>query len=427
MKQLLYPFILIGLAACGGSSSDPATASRDDLNGPKNLQSIAVKNGDDVSVTLIWNAFNAEDELRGYDVFGVALGDLSLADLASRVTYPASFSEDQILAASFPRCDDNSTFFEAFGFPATDGEDCEAAEKDEVNSQDASGLSLADEDSPLKAKLDCDGHDSTNVSLPTEGNQLGSLKCVVKNLKDANGEAVALSAGTTYLFFVAAIAGDEYDEMSWISNTVMDTPSTRIFSDAVTVETGATPGESKYVHLALDGLSVSAAAAQSCSDEFCSLTGKTQSAASPGFYFGRDNKSSDNRERVFLSVPATADGLASDGDMSIQFKRPAVSRRYANDENLAGLGSDGFHPGDSAGTVYVTDGTHFAVYGDQIFDFQVQKDGATHYGKIIITDWKINDISDVTSEVTIDIKKAVTFNVTVVIQTQANSRDYWTD
>lgn len=428
--------LLLSLSlACGGSSDDPATADRDELSPPRNLASIAVKDGEDVKVTLVWNSFNAEHELRGYHVFGVEMGDLTLSDLASRVNYPYNVPENNILSGSFPRCGDNSDFFEAFGVPETD-EDCEGAQDDETSTSTDTGsgdgfrLATADEPETLLSKLDCEGLDSTNVSLPTEGQQLGRNKCVVTAIKDKDGNATNLEAGKTYLFFVAAVLGDDFADMSWVSNIVMDTPSTKVFSEEVTIQTGADQTTtSKYVRVAFDSNdTMKQDAAADCTDAVCKLTDKNN-LTSTGFFFGRDNFSGTNRERIFFSVPATGNGtsVAAENEMGIQFKRSAVSLAFDDDgnEEIKALGKDGFHPGDTAGSVYLYDGTHLPVYGDQIFDYQVYKNGATHYGKVIITDWKIDGQSDVTSLESLDITKDVTFTVTVVLQEKPDTTDYF--
>ncbi len=405
----------LALAACGGESSNPDTASRDDLQSPKDLLSVT----GDSKIELRWTGFNAEKELRGYHVFGAAT---TLADLASKVTYPKTYSVSELADAAIPRCEGNSAFFEAFGLPASDAK-CEDDTATESGTEEEFRLTQEEEeegatenaDEPLTSKLSCADADSTNVSLPAEAPSLGRLSCTLTKVKDAAGAEVAIENGTTYVFFVVAVMGDEFNEISWTSNIIEDIPSKTVMDDmelTLKANTGSNNAEYVPVTIASDLAAIETApAAAACGtstarDHFCRLSTEN-SASDTGniIYIGRDNFSASNQQRLFISAPSA-------GKIKLQPRR-----RAARQSDLPGGGTDKVRlPGDMATDSYGAK-SKFQILGDQVFDIEYTVGSQKYYGKIVITDVNYADAADKTSEVTL--------KATIVFQTAAGKRYYF--
>ena len=84
MRNFLYTISLFAFLGCDGSTGNPATEDRSDLNPPKQLISIT----GDASLTLSWQSFNAEDDFQGFMVFGAnkALDDGTEDALYKKIT-----------------------------------------------------------------------------------------------------------------------------------------------------------------------------------------------------------------------------------------------------------------------------------------------------------------------------------------------------
>jgi hypothetical protein len=406
LKLIFASTMTLVMNACGGSTSNPATVSKADLNPPKELMTVT----QDGSVELRWSPFNAEDEFQGFQVFGAAT---SLETLYTLVKYPVKLSSAaDLLNASIPQCEDNSAFFEAFGFEKNE-EDCEDGEAEQEAAKSTTGTSLLEEDPddlPPANRLACVGDDAkytnTNVSVKIEGYALERQSCKVTEVWSvADKKKVAMANGTVYVFFVVAVKGDEFDEMSWSSNLTEDAPSFTAFSGSIELKhSGDTSGisdavtDTQYVRFAVDGAkTIEKPTAAACLEDVCKLTG-TNDQTTAGIYIGRDYGS--RSQRLLISTP-------SSGKIELQ---PVGRATYGGDV--------GRLPGDEATTSYPTSkGAKFEVLGDQTFDLKITNaDASIHYGKLYVT--------DVTYASATSTKSAATANVTIVIQPKTGSTYY---
>lgn len=421
MKKIVCFLALIAIVSCGGTEKDPKTNDRGEFNPPGNLQTIT----QDGKIVLTWVGANAEDDFKGYHVFGI---QSTLSDLltAAPVSFPSS-PDLQTKQESIPRCKDNSAFFEKFGFPATD-EECESSEivEEETDSEDASpalaanlgSYVLAEDDSSdsdeqedltIDFNLACSGSDQTvadgSLSLAaTDGKTLGRVFCDVEKVFSARDDAgtaqmAAVESGKTYVFFVVAVKGSDKNEISWISNVVEDTPAKQIYSDTLSLE------KEKYAKFDLDitdFTAITTPTAQSCTASACKLTTPNSESAETSIYISRDTIST-YPQRLTIST-------SSSGKIKIQPRGAEVWTDPRDDTTQPRK------PGDAAVTTYPDAGTKFPIYGDQVFDLEITKDSSTkYYGKVVIRN--VSYESNAT-----DAKASL--EVTIVVQNKAGTVHY---
>jgi hypothetical protein len=405
-KLTIASALTLVMNACGGSTSNPATVSKTDLNPPKELMTVTLNDG----VELRWSPFNAEDEFQGFQVFGTST---SLDDLYSLVKYPVKLSSAaDLLTASIPQCEDNSAFFEAFGFEKNE-EDCEDGEAEQEAAKSTTGSTLSAEDPddlPPANRLACVGEDAkytnANVSVKIEGYALERQSCKLTEVWSvADKKKVAMANGTVYVFFVVAVKGDEFDEMSWTSNLIEDAPSFTAFTGAIELKHVGDSGgisdavtDTQYVRFAVDGAkAIEKPTAAACLEDVCKLTG-TNDQTTAGIYIGRDYGS--RSQRLLISTPSA-------GKIELQ---PVGRASYGGDV--------GRLPGDESTTKFPSSkGAKFEVLGDQTFDLKItNSDASFHYGKLYVT--------DVTYATATNTKSLATANVTIVIQPKTGSTYY---
>lgn len=427
MKRILgLGLAVFAVVACDeATSKDPATATRDALNPPSALASVTW----DKKIELRWQAMNAEEDFKGFRVFAVAK---PLSGLTAPA-YPAGYSLEKLRSGSVPRCDQNSALFEAFGFPAIETGDKECEGDDTPASSSAAGTAkelalngkgmlVAEEGTDTAAEKDedalppqvvkCQNEAGTVVStdqlsLPAAVPTLTEQVCIVTALADGT----ALANGTTYTFFVAAILADdtfEKVEVSWTSNFVEDTPSTPIFSGTVELEVG------KMKYLPLESIVTKAAFTElgeaDCDTSFSGCSVYKVNALDPsGIYFGRRGDGT-YPQRTFISATAGE-------DLALLLRGPQTQDpRDAEGTIATSIPGDEAADSAVAGT-YDTTGLPQPVYGNQVFDFTVMIAGAKHYGKVVVKDVALADPADETT--------AVTYPITVLLQTAPNNRHYF--
>lgn len=394
---------LLATTACDkSSSSDPATASRNDLNPPSGLVTVT----GDKQIELRWQAMNAEEDFKGYRVFAVAK---SLSEL-SQPQYPEGYSLDKLKKGSIPRCDKNSILFEGFGFPAIEAgkKECEG---DEASDSSTGSKLLADSTATETAKStssdtdtlppdivkckDRDGKDLSTAQLSLKPATLPALTeqvCVVSALADGT----ALSNGTTYTFFVAAInADDDFEKvkLSWTSNFVEDTPAKALFSGKVTLA----KGKMQYIPLtALQAKTITALETTNCdaNNKGCFVY-NNNTLSTKGIYFGR-SVSTSYPQRSFISATASDDlKLLLRGPQTADPLRPGtVAESIPEDEAV----------NTSAADSYDNTGRPQPIYGNQVFDYQVRISDKIHYGKIVIKDITLAEATSADSDVSYEIK-----------------------
>jgi hypothetical protein len=368
---------LVAAGCDSGSTSDPATVTRSELNPPTGLVSVTDKDG----LELRWDAANAEDELQGYDVFVIKS---TLATVKGNApAFPKNITPTPTLdGGAFPRCLDNTKLFEAFGFNATD-KDCkgDADKKDTTTPKTVAllddGTGAAKEPAEKLANfVPCATGSTADMSLAAAAKPVLSQQvCKVTKYYDPASKSLKdMVAGETYVAFVATIAGDDKSTMSWTSNFVEDAPNARLFDDTLTIAKGGT------LHLPLAKLTAFTGtitkadwAADDCEttvvdDSVCRIN-KTNSTFDDGLWLGRLG-SGDFPQRLFFSTKsggAVATQLR--GPQTIDPKEPAKISYTI--------------PGDEATDTYVNVGTLFPVYGNQVFDLKVTSGGVTNYGKVV--------------------------------------------
>jgi hypothetical protein len=430
MKRFLaLSFAALAVAACDeASSKDPATATRDALNPPSGLVTVTW----DKKVELRWQAMNAEEDFKGFRVFAVAK---PLSGLTAPA-YPAGYSLEKLRSGSVPRCDQNSALFEAFGFPAieTGDKECEGDEATDSGpaADDAKELALngkgmlveeegtdtaaegekEDEEALPPQVVKCQNEAGTVVSteqlsLPAAVPALTEQVCIVTALADGT----ALANGTTYTFFVAAIMADdtfEKVEVSWTSNFVEDTPSTKIFEGTVELDAG------EVLYLPLEDIAGKTPFTDftegTCSDaapEGCKIyTLNTRSEQ--GIYFGRLGGGW-YPQRTFISATA--------GDKLALLLRGPQTHDPRDPPKAIATTVPGDQAADGAKASYDKAGTLQPVYGNQVFDFTVDIQGATHYGKVVVGLVELATPDTDTS--------SVKYPITVLLQTAPNTRHYF--
>lgn len=400
-----------GMAACDkGTESDPSTDDQSEFNPPGLLQTVT----HDGKIELRWIGQNAEKEFQGYHVFGTKT---TIDVIKAEAAFPTGVEVAK--GASIPRCKLNSTIFEKFGFPASVG-DCEtsisaAKEKAEAitagkdfTSFDTQNL-LADDDlntgstttketdTPITFNLKCEGETSTSVSrAATDGKAVGVQSCIVDKVR-VNGAEEAIQNGVTYTFFVVAVKGSSFNNISWISNLVQDTPAKQALSTTLEIDS------QKQVKLSIDTttFAVTAAAQDTCTAAICNITG-TNNTSGTALYVARDATSANTYQRVIVS---------STGNIKIQARGPQTYDPKNPDQVSVSI------PGDQATTTYTSVGTKFAVYGNQVFDIELTNGSAVNYGKLVV--------SSITPASTTDKTAKASVAVTLIMQPKAGSVDYF--
>jgi hypothetical protein len=438
MKRVLYATLGLGLTgslflACD-TKDDPDTIARNDLSPPLNLVTVTGDN----AVELRWSAQNFEGELQGYHVFLVPTTLTDMANDADSLPQypPLDYTATQLTESSIPRCEDNDAFFKKFGITvdasASCGESLLGLQNQRntlyatANSPAAQPLAtrqtflLQDEEqaSILDAKATCYDPDkpdtalgNDNISLPKNADNTyqdgeGTQRCLIKSTADGT----ALSNGTTYVFMVVAVLGSDFDEISWSSNLVEDTPAKPVYSnDEVTIQTD------QYVTLTLASDPVNGDATLSngfnctaaTTTGLCSIGGTNTDTVNTGasdLVLARDIGNS-YPQRLFVSSQQGASiRLLYRGPITFDPVKGAntIATRVPGDEAIASNSS------------YVN-GTTIPIYDNSVVDIAYTVNGETYYGKLIIDELTYASDSAAAN---------VTFKATVVLQSKAGSLHY---
>ena len=411
----------LALGACNNAtSSDPATTERSALNPPTSLVSFT----GDSKLTLRFAAANTEKEFQGYDIFIVAKTVNSVT--SGKTYYPSSAQIDPAAGgiASIPRCKDNTAVFEAFGFPASTAT-CEGGSTGGGNNTTAgTSLQLADsatttatEDPAPTNFAVCDENTTDkSVSLKLSKPILGPETCTISKTSDGK----ALVNGTTYSIFVATVAGDKKNKLSWTSNIIEDTPATSLYSATVSLTRGNI-FKFKADNLKADPITVydkTVTTSTATCTTLCKANSLNTSTVSTddGIYIGRSGVDS-YPGRAFLSVP-------TGGSIQILPRGPRLTLdATTSNANTTAPGVEGDQAIRTT-TVYDGAGTLYPIYGYQVFDILVTKtvSGATvhHYGKIVIGALSVTGTAA-------DASSKLAVPVTIIMQQQAERTDYFTD
>jgi hypothetical protein len=369
------------LAACdSGSTSDPATAGRDDLNPPSGLITVT----GDKQIELRFSTANAEGEdFKGYHVFAAK----SSAVESATVGYPVGATLDKLGQMSIPRCVTNTSLFQAVGCAATD-RDCEGdTASDEGTAEGGAeageGMFMQDDaaaegEEKLTNMVICDGNTDTTISLPVSGGKsLGEQKCVVKKAWD--GTALAdLVNGETYTFFVVAVLGEDKSNISWTSNFVEDTPAVPVYNKADFVIKATNfyfiPAAKLATLAAITDADITEASCDpdggTAPKNVCRIY-NTNEQAEDGIYIGRFG--GENPTRIFISTPTdSAITMELRGNQTVDPANPGAASTSI--------------PGDQAivSETYES-GRLYPSYGPVVYDLKWTKDASTvHYGKLIL-------------------------------------------
>lgn len=387
LKLIGIGAIALAASACDeASKSNPSTAARGDLNPPTGLVSIT----GDTTVTLRWLGNNTEDDFKGYHVF-MADGDFAgkyPAGTAWTASYPAGAS---LATGSIPRCKDNSAVFETnFKFPVSEN-DCEG-DTAASGTPDAGSTLLAEEpaDAPLPF-VKCDGKSDANLSIPATDKVLGTQECKITGLTN----------GKTYTFVVMAVMGSEFENVSWSSNFVTDTPSNNIYSTTITIPmTNHVFLAHADIVAAMTGTDLTATnwlTKTTCPTDICSISGGGNLGTNAaGLYFGRNGGT--KPARVYFSAPNTLD-TATD---SIAYLYRGGQTYDAQNPTVVSTSI----PGDMANTnteQNYTKGTLVEVLGNEVIDIAVQNAGKWHYGKLVMDVPTLATVTDEESDLTVKI------------------------
>lgn len=411
MQQLLAisflvftPFLLVN---CDDSStSDPATAERSELNAPGQVWTLT----GDSEITLAWTTRNAEEDFKGYYVFGTT------ADLgALKAGYP---KDVDLTVTGVPRCELNSKVLEKFGFPASTA-DCEGATEEEEGKKAALTAEEKTSDAAtLKDKrLPCEGVDSPVLSLPAT-KALDTKECRVKKVYDPDsGKLVDIKNGATYSFIVFAVMGDEYETLSWSSAIVKDTPSTSfplVDSTGTAVKkiglsiSSNTP-QFRTITIDFEKKTATLSGEANCTAPICHVTTEnTTTGAAATLYLGRNSNttgalstSATNHHRAMLSVSSTGTVKILQRGPQTGLKDGAVSGRKLGDE-----ASKDFNASISK----------YQLTPLQVYDLQLTQSGKTYYGKIVVKSVSLDDAADNKSTLRMDVE--------IIFQEQAGSTHY---
>ncbi len=390
VKILAVGALALSASACDeGSKGNPSTAARGDLNPPSGLVTIT----GDTSVTLRWLGNNTEDDFKGYNVF-VAEGDYSgtvVAGTAWTATYPANAN---LTTGSVPRCKDNSAIFETnFKFPVSEA-DCEGDTATD-DGAGATGAGLAEEETKLPFAK-CDGKSDDNLSLPASDKVLGTQECKITGLTN----------GKTYTFMVMAVMGSDFENVSWSSNFVTDTPANNLFTSEVeiTIPMGKVLFLSHAdIVAAVTGTDLAATkwdATKLCTSTAVCVIGAANAQTAGGLYLGRFGGT--KPARVYFSTP-TKTGTATDnimylyrGGQTFDPQNPtAVSVTIPND--MANKDRE---------TNY-SNGGLTEVLGNEVIDLAIQNAANWHFGKLVLNVPSMATVTDEASDMKIKISLIV--------------------
>ncbi len=400
-------FLVLILQSCA-DGSDPDTLTRDELSPPLNLVTVTGSE----AVELRWNAQNFEDELQGYHVF--MLADKSIAQIVADGTlpeYPAKeYTAELLRQASIPRCKENNSFYALFGVEAGSDESCESSLllQDDTDTED-------EKSSILAAKQTC--YDPENPETNLGNDNISVLKVAGSEYSDGEGIQRCLIKGLTngsnYTFFVVAVLGDDFDEISWSSNLVDDTPAPALHDADITIPT------QNYLSVTISLVSAPSAtvsAAANCpytsndANNFCSILRSNNEAtdADNRIYIARDNFSDAYPQRLALST-------SSNGNIQLIGRGPMTIDPLLGADTIASR-----IPGDAAITwaegVYYDKGTVLGVYENSVFDFVLTNGGSNYYGKLILHSYNYASTTDKSSDLTV--------KLSVIFQPAAENTNY---
>lgn len=397
LKSAIVALALASTACDKGTSGDPSTIGRSELQPPTGLTTVTW----DKKIELRWKGANAEDDFKGYHVFAVAK---KISEVGTPA-YPKNLTVD-LKTGSIPRCVDNNAVFKTFGFndikTACEGD----AEKPATGTTGAGLVEEPAADAPaekLENTVKCAENTSgdTSISLPEAAATLGDVVCTVSALTDGT----ALANGTTYTFFVAAVAGDEKNNISWTSNFVQDTPAESLYQSDFSVA-----GDGKmYIFpeakiVARTAIVAADLTPVACDTKACSILSPGNDLGTPGIYIGRLGNATSYPQRMFLSVP-------TGGKIKVLQRGPQVFDPMDNSfQNSI--------PGDAAADTTYSAGTVYPIYGNQVFDLQVTSGTSTNYGKIVIGQPKLETAATSNS--------TITMPIAIIMQPQVGSFDYLT-
>lgn len=366
------------LSNCGDDKESEKSVSLADLNPPGTLYSVTR----DGAIELRWTAVNAEDDFKGYFVFGTKA---KIADLTAGIGYPAD-AADKIDSVILARCAENNGFFTPFGFEES-SVFCDDANETEGEEGDDAAEEETEEESEEEALeitnfLQCDGQggEGSPISVMAEPPALDLQTCVVKQVWDADqGKLVDIENGGDYVFFVMAVMGDDLNEISWTSNILHDVPSIDALNEEIEIS------EDRFVVFTIEEElngdiltpTFTVSAEQTCpAGPPCALGVNAQ--ATNGIYLARDSVSGNYQQRLFISTSSNA------ASKFLIQKHQAV-----RDQDLEGDGIAVRAPRDQAEAkaTYPAGGTAFTAFDNNIFDFvYTASNGEDYYGKIVFPD-----------------------------------------
>lgn len=394
IAKLLICLPLLAPLACD-DSNDPSVLDQSSLAPPTGL--VTVTGTNDGEIELRWQGANFEDGFVGYHVFQ-ATADIDTLKTASNPLSPLGV--DITKNVGLPRCAANNSFFAAFGVTAGTESQCSDIDVDapvaadtDVGVQKAKVLCYSPSDGSALGTADTTSLDKTSAS---DADGTGIQRCLVKGL----------TTGTTYSFLVVAVAGSSFEEISWTSNVVEDTPATKVFSGSVTIPAG------KYATITFDSSAAAVAptvthgsSALTCSATICGLAG-SNSGTTPTIYLARDSESSSYPQRVFASA-------GSGSALELAFRGPRTLDPVQGEATVAtSIPGDQALAADSGG---YGKGQKVPVYDNMVFDIEYTVSGAVHFGKLVIgnLEYPNNDKS-----------ADVSFTATILMQSQANQVHY---
>jgi hypothetical protein len=369
VKTLAVGVLALVASACDeGSTGNPSTLARGELNPPSGLMTIT----GDTSVTLRWMGNNTEDDFKGYNVF-VAEGDYTgtiVTGAAWTAAYPANAN---LASGSIPRCKDNSEIFVTkFKFPVSEA-DCEGDTASDSGTSGDTGPGLQDDEEAKLPFATCDGKSDDNLSLPATEKVLGTQECKITGLTN----------GKTYTFMVMSVMGEEFENVSWSSNLVTDTPANNLFTSEVevTVPVGSVLFLSHTdILAALTGTDLAATnwdSTKLCTTTPVCIIGADNEETAGGLYLGRRGVS--KPARVYFSTPTKTDS-STDGIMYLyrggQTYDPqnptAVSVTIPDDQ------------ANSDRTTNYGSGKLTEVAGNEVIDLAIKNGADWHFGKLVI-------------------------------------------
>jgi hypothetical protein len=410
-RDILAATTLLSALACGdGSTSNPTTADRNELYAPNGLISVT-RPAKPSTIELRWSASNAEEDFKGYLVFGTTK---PLADISGKVAFPEG-AKAMLSSFGIPRCVKNTEFFEAFGLAKTDS-DCGDEEKKAADDASSFALLAAEEDTTAAADADkkevlanflaC-GENTANtdkVSLSGKAPTTDMQTCTVSKVFNGT-ELVPITDGTPMTFVVFAVMGDDFDEISWSSNVIEDASSTTLTGfDSKEIKLAVKEYVKVGFTVSSSSITATADAPAACPTEaFCKILGvNSESNAAPAIYISRENKSTTHTQRIFVSIPTQ--GTTS----QIELQARGAQTAWDGEKFSPSI------PGDAPTSSYDKTGVTFVVYGNQVFDFKLKNGSSVNYGKIVFE--SVDYAEDKTSEATI--------KTTIIVQTGADVQHY---